>query len=116
MEIVTTEIGSAAARVVLVGRFDAAGAEVAAQPLARLASAKQGLIIDMTEVSFIASIGIRHLASAAKAQLRRGGRLVLLNPKREVAEVFTAAGLTDLLPIVYSEAEAASAVGISPGA
>jgi hypothetical protein len=59
MEIATTEIGRAAARVVLVGRFDAAGAEVAAPPLARLASTKQGLIIDMSEVSFIASFGIR---------------------------------------------------------
>jgi anti-anti-sigma factor len=113
MEIVTSEIGSAAARVVLVGRFDAAGAEVAAQPLARLASAKQGLIIDMSEVSFISSIGIQHLASAAKAQLRRGGRLVLLNPNDQVAEVLKVAELTTLLPILHSDAEAIAAISFT---
>ena len=111
MEITTTEIGGSAARVALSGRLDIAGAEVVALPLATLAGAKQGLIIDMSEVSFIASIGIRHLVSAAKAQSRRGGRLVLLNPNTLVVEVLTTSGLTTLLPIVHSEAEAVSALG-----
>jgi anti-anti-sigma factor len=116
MEIVASEIGSSAARVALSGRLDIAGAEVVALPLATLAGAKQGLIIDMSGVSFIASIGIRHLVLAAKAQSRRGGRLVLLNPSSLVVEVLTTSALTSLLPIVRSEAEAASAVGVSPGA
>ena len=115
MDIATTEIGEAAARVALSGRLDIAGAETVALPLATLAGAKQGLIIDMSAVSFIASIGIRHLVSAAKAQSRRGGRLVLLNPTSLVVEVLTTAGLTTLLPIVQTEAEAVSAVGIAPG-
>jgi anti-sigma B factor antagonist len=110
MDIVTSEVGGAAARVALSGRLDIAGAEAVALPLATLAGAKQGLIIDMSGVSFIASIGIRHLVSAAKAQARRNGRLVLLNPTSLVAEVLTTSGLTDILPIVHSEAEAMSAV------
>jgi anti-anti-sigma factor len=116
MEIITTEIGSSGARVALSGRLDIVGAEVVALPLATLAGAKKGLIIDMSAVSFIASIGIRHLVSAAKAQSRRGGRLVLLNPNSLVVEVLTTSGLTNLLPIVHSETEAASAVGVAPGA
>jgi anti-sigma B factor antagonist len=116
MEITTTEIGSSAARVALAGRLDIAGAEVVALPLATLAGAKQGLIIDMSGVSFIASIGIRHLVSAAKAQSRRGGRLVLLNPNNMVVEVLTTSGLTNLLPIVHSESEALAAVASSQGA
>jgi anti-anti-sigma factor len=116
MDITTTELGGSAARVALSGRLDIAGAEVIALPLATLAGAKQGLIIDMSAVSFIASIGIRHLVSAAKAQSRRGGRLVLLNPNSLVVEVLTTSGLTGLLPIVHSEAEAVSAVGGSSGA
>ena len=110
MEIVTSEIGGMASRVALSGRLDIAGAEVVALPLATIAGAKQGLIIDMSEVSFIASIGIRHLVSAAKTLSRRNGRLVLLNPTTSVAEVLTTSGLTDLLPIVHSESEAVSAV------
>ena len=113
MDIVTREIGGSAALVALSGRLDIAGAEVVALPLATLAGGKQGLIIDMSGVSFLASIGIRHLVSAAKSQSRRGGRLVLLNPNSLVVEVLTSSGLTNLLPIVHSEAEAASAVGVS---
>ena len=79
-------------------------------PLATLAGAKQGLIVDMSGVSFIASIGIRHLVSAAKAVSRRKGLLVLLNPTDMVAEVLTASGLTDLLPIVRSNSEAVAAL------
>jgi anti-anti-sigma factor len=78
--------------------------------LATLAGAKQGLIVDMSGVSFIASIGIRHLVSAAKALSRRKGLLVLLNPTDMVAEVLTVSGLTSLLPIVRSDSEAVAAL------
>ena len=111
MEIVTSEDLGATARVALKGRLDIVGAEVIALPLATLAGSKQGLILDMSGVSFIASIAIRHLVQAAKALSRRGGRLVLLNPSEMVAEVLTTSGLTDLLPIVRSDAEAAAALG-----
>jgi anti-anti-sigma factor len=110
MEIVTSEDRGATARVALTGRLDIVGAEVIALPLATLAGAKQGLIVDMSGVSFIASIGIRHLVSAAKAISRRNGVLVLLNPTEMVAEVLTTSGLTNLLPIVRSDSEAAAAL------
>jgi len=110
MQIITSEQGATTATVALTGRLDIAGAEAVALPLATLAGAKQGLIVDMSGVSFIASIGLRHLVSAAKALSRRGGRLVLLNPNDLVTEVLTTSGLTDLLPIVKSEAEATTAV------
>src|SRR5690349_15748738 len=111
MEIRTSEEGGSTARVTLSGRLDIAGAEVVALPLATLAGAKDGLIIDMSAVSFIASIGIRHLVSAAKSVARRGGRLVLLKPTPLVADVLATSGLTDLLPIANSESEVAAALG-----
>jgi anti-anti-sigma factor len=110
MEILTSEDQGATARVALTGRLDIVGAEVIALPLATLAGAKRGLVIEMSGVSFIASIGIRHLVSAAKALSRRNGRLVLLNPTDMVTEVLTTSGLTDLLPIVRSESEAVAAL------
>jgi anti-anti-sigma factor len=109
MQITTSEDG-ATARVALSGRLDIAGAEVVALPLATLAGAKQGLIIDMSGVSFVASIGLRHLVATAKALSRRGGRLVLLNPSDMVTEVLETSGLTEILPIAQSEAAATAAV------
>lgn len=94
--------GGSTATVIMVGRLDISGADVVALPLATLAGSKNGLFIDMAEVSFVASIGLRHLVSAAKAVGRRGGRLVLLNPNEAVTEIITTSGLTDLLVIERS--------------
>jgi anti-anti-sigma factor len=96
MEIAVKDAGSTAT-VTMVGRLDIAGAETVALPLATLAGSKNGLFIDMTGVTYVASIGLRHLVSAAKAIGRRGGRVVLLNPNACVAQIITTSGLTDLL-------------------
>ena len=115
MQIVTSEDQGPISRVALVGRMDIVGAEAIALPLATLAGAKQNLIIDMSGVTFLASIGIRHLVSAAKALTRRRGRLVLLNPTDMVTEVLTTSGLATLLPMVRSESEAIAALGLQSG-
>ena len=98
MQIVINDATSPAT-VVLTGRLDILGAEVIALPLAALSGAKDSIVIDMAGVSFIASMGLRHLVSAAKTVRRRGGSLVLRNPTVPVVEVIAASGLIDLLPI-----------------
>ncbi len=115
MQIVTSEDQGPISRIALVGRLNIVGAEAIALPLATVAGAKQNLIIDMSGVTFIASIGIRHLVSAAKTLSRRSGRLVLLNPSDMVSEVLTTSGLANLLPMVRSESEAIAALGLQSG-
>jgi anti-anti-sigma factor len=105
MEIRTVDEGSTA-HVALIGRLDIQGAEAVALPLATLSGAKQNIVIDMSKVSFLASIGIRHLVSAAKALARRGGQLVLVAPHDAVREVLTTAGLASMIAMVGNEAEA----------
>jgi anti-anti-sigma factor len=102
MQFAIDDAGSTAT-VKLTGRLDISGAEVVALPLATLSGSKSGLVIDMAGVTFIASIGLRHLVTAAKAVGRRGGRMVLLNPSAAVTEVITTSGLTDLLRIERSD-------------
>jgi anti-anti-sigma factor len=89
----------AAATITLTGRLDIPGAEIVALPLATLSGSKSDLAVDMAGVTFIASMGLRHLVSASKAIRRRGGRFVLVNPNDAVAEVIEAAGLADFLKI-----------------
>jgi anti-anti-sigma factor len=100
MQVAIDESGKAAT-LILAGRLDISGAEVVALPLATLSGSKDSLSVDMSGVTFIASIGLRHLIAAARALGRRGGHLVLLNPTPAVAEVITTTGLTDLLQIEY---------------
>jgi anti-anti-sigma factor len=96
------EDGGATARVVLIGKLDIAGAEVVALPLASLSGSKQSLTIDMSEVTFIASIGVRHLITASRALARRGGSLTLLDPSEIVSEVLTTSGASELMIVARS--------------
>ncbi len=98
MKFDVDDAGSAAT-MRLTGRLDILGAEAVALPLATLSGSKHDLSVDMAGVTFIASMGLRHLVSASKAIRRRGGRFVLLNPVDAVAEVIDAAGLASLLMI-----------------
>jgi anti-anti-sigma factor len=102
MQIQIAEDTGTTAKVVLTGKLDIAGAEVVALPLATLSGAKSALTIDMSGVTFIASIGIRHLVSASKALRRRGGGLTLLDPNEVVIEVLNTTGVTDLMTITRS--------------
>lgn len=105
MQFDVNDAGSTAT-IRMVGRLDISGAEVIALPLATLSGSKNDLFIDMAGVTFVASIGLRHLVSAAKTITRRGGHLVLLNPNAAVAEVITTSGLADLLRIKHGDASA----------
>jgi len=96
---VTIDDQGTTARVVLTGRLDIAGADVIALPLATVSGAKDAVVIDMGGVTFIASIGLRHLVSAAKALARRGGSIKLVNANPVVVEVITSSGLAQMLPL-----------------
>jgi stage II sporulation protein AA (anti-sigma F factor antagonist) len=106
MQISISDVDGSIKRVTLVGKLDIAGAQVIELPLATVAGARGNVMVDMTGVDFIASIGIRHLVMAAKAVTRGAGKLVLLDPTPLVTEVLVVAGLEQILPIVRSEAAA----------
>ena len=106
MEITVSDIDMRIKRVTLVGKLDIIGAEKIGLPLAAAAGSKSNIVVDMSGVDFIASIGIRHLVMAAKVVSRNAARLLLLAPTPMVTEVLVVSGLQDLLPIVRSEEEA----------
>jgi anti-anti-sigma factor len=116
MDISISDFGEIGKRVVLVGKLDIAGAEQIDLPLAAVAGSRGNIVVDMARVSFISSIGIRHLVMAAKTVARRSGKLVLLAPNPLVTDVLVNAGLTNLLPIVRSDDEARAALAGTAGA
>jgi anti-anti-sigma factor len=109
MEMNITVMPQNAVRVVLAGRLDAAGAAKIDLPLSATAGSSRHLLVDMSAVTFVASIGIRVLVLCAKTVQRRGGKWLLLSPRPEVEQVLQTIGVTDLLPIVHDEAEAIAA-------
>ena len=106
MQIDKTDLGNSVTRLKMTGRLDISGSAVAEIPIAFAAKNCKGLIIDMSELSFVASLGVRHLMMAAKTIDRRGGKMVLFAAPEPVADVLETMGVTELIPMVTSEAEA----------
>ena len=111
MEMQVTAISQDTARVALAGRLDAAGSAKIDLPFNAVAGSSRHVLVDLSAVTFVASIGIRTLVLGAKAIQRRGGKLLLLNPQPAVGQVLEIVRVTDLLPVAASEAEALAAFG-----
>jgi anti-sigma B factor antagonist len=107
MELTTESLSDGIARIVLAGRMDAAGAnQIDVRFTALTATSAAQIVVDMAQVPFVSSIGIRLLLSSAKALTRRGGRMVIASPQPLVKETFTLARIDTLIPL-YGDLESA---------
>jgi len=97
----------------LAGRLDMLGMEPITLKFTSLtASHGQQVLVDLREVSFLASIGIRSIVSSARALEAKGGRMVLLvAPGSSVEATLTSTGISEVIPIHTEEAEALAALG-----
>jgi anti-anti-sigma factor len=91
------------------GRLDIEGTQAVEPGFSYLATVKAELIvIDLGDLDFLASIGIRLILTAARAQAARGGRMVLAAPQARVRKVLVNAGVDQLIS-VFDDVEAARA-------
>jgi anti-anti-sigma factor len=99
-------------RIFLRGRLDTAGSEQIAAEFAALAeSAKRGVVVNLSDVTFLSSMGIRALIASAKAQQAKGGRMVLNVAGNDVvARTLEATGIDELIPTFEDEDEAERAL------
>ena len=93
----------------LIGRLDTPGVDHIETPLtAQLVPRGTSAMIDLSQVTFIGSGGIRMFITIARALGRKGGKLVLYGAQPLVAEVLQTTSLNDIVP-VRSDASAAAA-------
>ncbi len=59
------------------------------------------VLVDLSKVNYISSIGIPMLVNAAKLVVKHGGRLALLNPQKSVESILELAGILPIIPIYY---------------
>jgi anti-anti-sigma factor len=112
MGLAFQDIGERLRRIALSGRLDIAGTEAIADELATLcASAQRRVVLDLTAVTFISSIGIRALVASAKAQQRLGGKMaVTVAPNSNIARILATTGVDLIIPTFSDAAEADRAV------
>jgi anti-sigma B factor antagonist len=99
-------------RVKLAGRLDMLGMGTIDLKFTTLAASRPiGVIVDLSDVSFLASIGIRSIISCARALDGKGGRMVLvLGDNIPVRSTLETSGITDLIPTFSDDGEAQTAL------
>lgn len=107
MELKIIQTDGAYTHVALSGRLDIDGVKAVELEFTSVVGSKpQSAIVDITEVSFIASLGMRMLLSAAKNLRARNCKVVLYNPQPVVQEALETAGFSSVMPIVSDFAKA----------
>jgi anti-anti-sigma factor len=115
MPIVIEDLADGIAKVVLTGRIDIAGSAEIDMPMSIVGGSHRTVIVDLSGVNFIASLGLRSIVLAGKTVMRRGGTMVLLSPQPAVEEVITTSGIDELFHIYRDEAAAVAAVTATSG-
>ncbi len=109
MDLQVTDIDDRAIIIRLRGRLDAAGAEQIDRAfMAATADAEdeRHALVDLSGVSFLASMGIRLLIASARGLNRKGALLVLFGAADLVQDVLDLAALDQIIPVVATEAQA----------
>jgi anti-anti-sigma factor len=84
----------------LSGRLDAAGADrIGLKFTTAVVAAGQPVLVDLSEVSFIASLGLRLLISSAKGLAAKGAGMAVFGARPEVAELLDQVALDQIVPV-----------------
>lgn len=111
MEISDEPLGNDVYRVRLSGRMDIEGVgQIETRFAGMTAAPRKAIVVDMSAVPFMSSIGIRALMMNAKAVTRRGGKMVLLQPEANVRSVLSSAAIDRLIPVCDTLDEALAQV------
>lgn len=114
MQLQIEDIGGGVTKASLNGRLDIAGAQQIDLAFNVMVGSKRAIVVDLSKVDFIASMGLRTLIMGAKTVASKGGKMVLLAPSADVEKVLEDSGTTTILKIHADLADAVAAVGGTP--
>jgi anti-anti-sigma factor len=107
MQIGHKEIGPDIGLIYLKGRLDIMGVQKIELKFTAFSSTqRRSVIVDLSEVELMNSVGLGMLISNAKTLKAHGKKMVLLKPDSHVETVITMAGVDELLPIEHDLTQA----------
>jgi anti-anti-sigma factor len=107
MDIEVTELDGNLTCIRLNGRLDSPGVDrVETRFVAALVAAGRSAVVDLSGVSFLASMGIRMLISSGRALNLKGAKMVLFGATSLVQNVLDHVALDQIIPVVATEQEA----------
>ncbi len=101
MTLSTESMEGGITRVLLDGRLDIQGAAAIDLRMNVLAGSSKFLLIDLRNVSFLGSMGLRSIVIPAQAVRRHGGKVALFGPVPMVEEVLNASNIHEIIPIFH---------------
>jgi anti-sigma B factor antagonist len=110
MGITTEELAGGITKVILVGRLDIENSPAVDKRMRAIADGGNSVIVDLQNVSFLGSMGLRALVAPALAIRGRGGKMVLFGPNDLVAKVLKVSGIETMIPVHYEMQNALDAL------
>lgn len=111
MRLEQAELAGDVLLVKLKGALDIAGTSEIEAALMSIAEKYAKVIVNFTEVTFLASIGIRLIVKAARAIAKKNGRLVVFNPSEDARKVLRSTGIDSIIAVVADEKAAIAECG-----
>jgi anti-sigma B factor antagonist len=103
MKITVEILSDGIKKIALFGRMDIDGAQSIDLKLTFETAAEKSLVImDLSNVDFMSSIGIGSIVRSSKSLRLRGGNIVLFNPQPVVTMVLEATQINKIIPICFS--------------
>lgn len=100
MQLAHDDLEDGVRMIRLNGRLDLEGSEAVDLKLTSLCGTRKGfVIVDMSGVEFMSSIGVSVVVRVARACSARQGRLVLLSPRANVRDVLVRTSIDQIIPI-----------------
>ena len=107
MEMKVVKMDPDLTHVALSGKLDVEGeGQIGRAFEDTTAGRKKPTLVDMSDVTYLASLGIRLLFSCAKSLAEVGTKMVVLNPQPMVEETLMTSGTVRLIPIAHDREEA----------
>jgi anti-sigma B factor antagonist len=102
MELQYTELENGVRVITLIGTLDMQGTFSVEVQFARLcAGEKIHVLVDLSKVTYLSSIGIPMLINTARSVASQGGRMGLVGPIYDVHRVLEITGVPQIIPIYH---------------
>ena len=100
MKLEYSELDNGIRLVKLIGRLDMEGTNsIDKEFVQHCAGENVFVLVDLSDVNYLSSIGIPMLITSAKGVVNRGGRMAFLTPQANVKSVLDITGVSNMIRI-----------------
>ncbi len=110
MDMTVEELAGGVTKVALNGRLDIEGAQAVDTRFNVIAGSKKKIVIDLSDLSFVASMGLRTLMMCARTVKLKGGKMAIANAQPNVLKVLSSSGIGEVVSVNPSLETAIAAV------